>query len=51
MTVKIDLADDDGKPHWLSPKGNPRPTLAQIRKKNRDKYLAELKAKHEESEK
>ncbi|HMF50183.1 MAG TPA: hypothetical protein VK603_16135 [Candidatus Saccharimonadales bacterium] len=45
MTVIIDFKNEDGKPHWLSKAGNPRPTKDDIRKKHRDKYLAEQKAK------
>ena len=44
MTLKIDLSEEDGKPHWLSREGNPRPTKDQIRKKHRDRWLVVLGA-------
>jgi hypothetical protein len=39
MTVKIDLSEEDGQPHWLKHKPKPL-TLEDIRRKNRAKWLA-----------
>jgi hypothetical protein len=36
MTLKIDLSEEDGKPHWLA---RPKPTRDEIRKKYRDAWL------------
>ena len=46
MTVKIDLKNEDGQPHWLKQKPKPL-TLEEIRQKNRDKWLAAQKEKRE----
>lgn len=44
MTLKIDFSEEDGKPHWLARKRAPR-SREEIRKKHRDKWLAEQKEK------
>ena len=52
MTVKIDFSEEDGKPHWLARKREPK-TLEQIRQEHRDRWLAaqeEERAKRREQQ-
>jgi len=48
--MKIDILQmelDQKLPHWLSPAGKGKGSLADIRKRNRDKYLKERQAARE----
>jgi hypothetical protein len=49
-TILCDKQEEDGGPHWLSTEGRTNPNaLAEIRAKNRARYLAEQEAKRRKS--